>query len=48
MVKTSRSISIDKTILSAGEKQAKSERRSFSSLVEYLLDKYIKYLKDKK
>jgi len=48
MVKTNRSISIDNTILNDGEKQAKKERRSFSSLVEYLLDKYLTALKKTK
>lgn len=41
MTKVSRSISIDAKILRAGEEQAKKERRSLSSLIEFLLDKHL-------
>jgi hypothetical protein len=43
--KINKSITIDKTIAKQGEDQAKKECRSFSSLVEYLLDTYIRKTK---
>jgi len=38
--------SIDENIAIEGEQQAKKERRSFSSLVEYLLAEYLASLKN--
>jgi hypothetical protein len=41
MAKVNKSVTIDEDIARAAEGQAKKERRSFSSLVEYLLDVYL-------
>ena len=48
MKKVNKSISIDPKIAKESEEQAIKERRSFSSLVENLLDTYIINLKTKK
>ena len=48
MAKVQKSITMDSEIATEGEKQAKSERRSFSSFVEYLVDSYLKQVKNKK
>lgn len=46
--KINKSVTIDEDIAKAGEKQATKERRSFSSLVEYLIDSYLMALKKPK
>ena len=42
MTKKATSITIEKTLEKEGRTQAKKEHRSFSSLIEYLLDSYLK------
>lgn len=37
-----KSITLDREIAELAEDRAKSERRSFSSLIEYLLSKYLR------
>jgi hypothetical protein len=41
MKKINTSITIDKTVLKDAKEQAKFEKRSFSSLVELLIEKYL-------
>jgi hypothetical protein len=48
MGKVNKSITMDETIANEGEKQATIERRSFSSLIEYLLNNYLMALKKPK
>ena len=48
MAKKNTSISIESEILKDGQKQAKAESRSFSSLVQYLLSTYLTGLKNQK
>jgi predicted CopG family antitoxin len=45
MVKINKSITIEEDIARKSEAQAKEESRSFSSLVEFLLKKYLMALK---
>ena len=42
------SVTIDEETLKDGQKQAKAESRSFSSLVQYLLNTYLTGLKNQK
>jgi len=47
MAKVNKSVTIDEEIAREAEKQAEKERRSFSSLVEYLLDSYLNFQNEK-
>lgn len=47
MAKVIKSITIDPEVFNEGRSQAKKERRSFSSLVEMLVDAYVNSIKSK-
>lgn len=46
MAKENTSITIESELLNKGQEQAKKERRSFSSFIEFLIDKYLKSTKN--
>jgi len=48
MAKKNTSISIEEEVLTQAEEQCKKEKRSFSSMVELLVEKYLNYINNKK